>query len=173
MNIVLTGFMGTGKSEVGKLLAGNLGRQFFDIDEIIEKETKKKINAIFKNKGEPYFRDLETKTIKLVNMQNEAVIACGGGAVLRTENMDELERNGIIVCLTATPEKIFERVKNEKHRPLLEEKNLLMNIKDILQKRKEHYKRCFVSVDTTDLYPAEVAQKILDNPQIKKRLSFK
>ncbi|MCX5781873.1 MAG: shikimate kinase [Elusimicrobia bacterium] len=173
MNIVLTGFMGTGKSEVGKLLAEKLGRQFFDIDEIIEKETRMKISSIFKNKGEPYFRDLETKTIKLVSLQNEAVIACGGGAVLRTENMYELEKTGIIVCLTATPEKIFERVKNEKHRPLLKEKNLLLNIKEILQKREEHYKRCFVSVDTTNSSPAEVARTILDNPQIKKRLNYK
>jgi shikimate kinase len=96
--------MGTGKSEVGALLAQRLGWQFFDTDTMIEEQVGMSVSDIFARRGEKHFRDTETAAIRLVSLMDKTVIACGGGAVLRKENMDELERNGVVVCLTATPE---------------------------------------------------------------------
>jgi shikimate kinase len=168
MNIVLTGFMGTGKSAVGKLLAKQLGWQFFDTDEVIEKDTKLKISDIFKNKGEPFFREVETKAIKLVSLLDKSVIACGGGVVLKPENMDELEKNGIVVCLCAGPEKILERTCKNTDRPLLKTPDPLSKIKGLLKERETCYKRCHISIDTNNLSIEQVAEKILNNPKVIK-----
>jgi len=160
MNLVLTGFMGTGKTAVGRLVAEKLGWQFFDTDEIIEAEVGVKIAEIFAKKGEPYFRELETKTIRLLALLDNTVISCGGGVVLRPENMDELERSGTIVCLTASPEKILERTKGDT-RPLLAVKDPLSKITEMQKAREPYYKRCRLMVDTTELPPEAVAEKIM------------
>src|SRR3989339_348567 len=152
MNLVLTGFMGTGKSAVGKIVAEKLGWQYFDTDQIIEEETDCKITEIFAKKGEPYFRDLETKTVKLLCMLYKSVISCGGGVELRSENMDELERTGVVVCLTASPETIFERTKGDT-RPLLQVKDPLAKINEMIAARMPHYRRCRLMIDTTGLTP--------------------
>ena len=89
MNIVLTGFMATGKSAVGKLLAQRLGYAFFDTDEMIEKQTGHTIADLFAKGGEPPFRELEAQTVALVSLMDRAVIATGGGVPLRKSNMDE------------------------------------------------------------------------------------
>ncbi len=146
MNIVLTGFMGTGKSEVGKLLSRKLGWQFFDIDELIEKRQGMKISDIFEKKGENFFREIETDTIKEFSKNENAVIACGGGAVLRAENMSALEDNGVIVCLIAQPEVIYERLKEDNTRPLLKVKDPLKRIKEIFEFRNEFYHGCSLSI---------------------------
>jgi len=173
MNIVLTGFMGTGKSEVGKRLAKALGYKFIDTDELIEKEAKLRITEIFERKGEPFFRDLETITIKRVASMDKAVIAAGGGAVLRKENMDVLEKTGVVVCLRAAPEKIIERLKGDETRPLLKVKDPLAKIKEILDSRQKYYERCSISVDTSVLSPEEIVREILENPKIKAVVSDK
>ena len=173
MNIVLTGFMGTGKSEVGRRLAKALNRKFIDIDACIEQGTGMKITEIFEKKGEPYFRDLETKEIRRAVSGDNSVIACGGGAVLRPENMDMLEKNGVVVCLSAVPEKIFERLEGDDTRPLLKVKEPLQKIKEILDSRRKYYARCGISVDTTNLSPDEIVREILTNPKIKAELRIK
>ena len=160
MNLAITGFMGTGKSVAGKIVAEKLGWQFFDTDEIIEEEVEIKISEIFAKKGEPYFRDLETKTIKLLSLLDKAVISCGGGVVLRPENMDELEKKGVIVCLTASPEKILERTKGNA-RPLLAVKDPLSKIKELLKAREQYYKRCSLTIDTSNLSPEQAAEMII------------
>ena len=172
MNIVLTGFMGTGKSEVGKRLARALNRKFTDIDAVIEKESGMKITEIFEKKGEPYFRDLETEAIRRASFYDKAVIACGGGAVLRPDNMELLEKNGVVVCLNAGPEKIHERLKGNDTRPLLKVKEPLEKIKEILDSRRKFYARCSISVDTTNLSPDEIVREILENPKIRERLGI-
>lgn len=172
MNIVLTGFMGTGKSEVGRRLAKALSRKFLDIDAQIEKSSGMKITEIFDKKGEPYFRDLETKAIKRAVSADKTVIACGGGAVLRPENMELLEGNGVVVCLSARPEKIFERLRGDDTRPLLKVKEPLEKIKEILDSRQEYYARCNISLDTTNLSPDEIVREILENPKIKAELGI-
>lgn len=170
MNIVLTGFMGTGKSAVGKLLAKRLGWQFFDTDEVVEKDTKLKISDIFNNKGEPYFREVETKAIKLVSLLDKSVIACGGGVVLRLENMDELEKNGVIVCLNAAPEKILSRTSINNDRPLLKTPDRLSKIIGLLKERESFYKRCHIQIDTDNFSVEQIADKILNSPEIKDKL---
>jgi len=105
MNIVLTGFMGTGKSIVGEKLAQRLGMGYIDTDQIIEEREGCEISKIFKEKGEDYFRKIETEVVKEVSSFNNCVIATGGGVVLKEENIKALRRKGIIISLSANPDK--------------------------------------------------------------------
>jgi shikimate kinase len=162
MKIVLIGFMGTGKTTVGKILAERLGVPFFDTDEMIEDATGLTIAQIFEKAGEPDFRRLESETIRLVGAVDKAVIATGGGAPLRENNMRELERNGIVVLLTASPETILERVKAAiGARPLLKGKDPLVAVNELLREREEAYGRCRHVVATDGLLPAAVAERVL------------
>lgn len=160
MNIVLTGFMGSGKSIVGKKLAERLNMNFIDTDEIIAKDVGMSISKIFKYKGEPYFREVESKAVSLVSLLDNHVIATGGGVPMRTENMDELERNGIIIHLQVSPESVLRRIGHDTSRPLLHAKNPLETARDILQKRKKAYERCTHFIDTDSLRVDEVVGRI-------------
>jgi len=115
MNIILTGFMGTGKSIVSRKLVKRLGMSYLDTDELIEEREGIKISAIFQKKGEKYFRQLETQVIKEVASLDNYVISSGGGVVLREENMTALKKNGFIICLSASPEVMTQinAVKNK------------------------------------------------------------
>lgn len=162
MNIVLTGFMASGKTAVGKKLAEKLNRRYLDVDEIIEKDTKLTIAKIFEKFGETVFRDLETKAIKCVAMLDNYVIATGGGAVLRPENVAELRRNGRIVYLAANPEAILRRIGDARTRPLLaKEPDKLTKIKELLAKREPFYRNCDMNIDTSGLSVEQVVGKIL------------
>jgi shikimate kinase len=170
MNIVLTGFMGTGKTVVGRLLAQALGWQFFDTDAMIEEETGMSIADIFARQGEPQFRALETQTIRLLGLLDGAVISCGGGAVLKPENMTELEKKGLIICLTAAPETIVERTKHKRHRPLLNEKDPPARIRELLAAREACYRRAHLSIATDGKSPKEIVKEVLSNPSVASRL---
>ena len=161
MNIALTGFMGTGKTAVGKLLASRLAWQFVDVDAEIEKLVGIKISDIFANKGEPYFRNAETKAIKLVSLLDRAVIATGGGAVLRLENLRALECTSQIVCLCATPETIYERIKHDTNRPLLQVFDPKKKIEDLLSSRATCYARCTFAVETNNKSIEDIVQEIV------------
>ena len=161
-NIVLIGFMGSGKSVVGKLLANNIGFTYFDVDKYIEQESATTIDDIFSKKGEPYFRELETKAIKYASTIGKLIISCGGGAVLKTENMDMLENAGIIVCLKAKPETIFERILTDTSRPLLKVADPLSKIKELLNSREQHYTRCSFSIDTDKSSVSEIVNSIIN-----------
>lgn len=162
MNIVLTGFMATGKSAVGKILSQRLRRPFFDTDDMIEKQTGVSIPQIFSGAGEAAFREMETQTIGLVALMPAAVIATGGGAPLRPANMAELEKNGRVFCLTAEPETILERLRSEPAtRPLLQGEEPLRRIKELLNERAAAYARCAHRVPTDGKTPAQVAEDIL------------
>ena len=160
-NIVLTGFMGTGKTEVGRILSRMLGYSLIDVDSEIEREQQMAITDIFRQYGEPGFRDRESAVIKGLSGIDRAVIATGGGAVLRQENMDNLRRKGVIVCLTATPEAILKRVAGNIDRPLLQVEDPLRKIRELLEFRKPYYERADVIVDTEDRDPLEVAEEIV------------
>ncbi len=162
-NIVLTGFMGTGKTEVGRLLARRLGYTFIDADSVIEEEQGIPITEIFKRFGEPYFRDIESAVIKRLSEMERAVISTGGGAVLRQENMDNLKKKGIIICLMASPETIYERTKNDSSRPLLQVENPLQRIKELLEFRRPYYERADIMVNTDGKTPAQVVEEIIEN----------
>lgn len=160
-NIILTGFMGSGKTEVGKELSSMLGYTFIDVDEEIVKSENMPITEIFRQFGEPYFRDIETKIIKAVSSLKSAVIATGGGAVLRKENTDALRENGIIVWLKARAETILKRTSNDSSRPLLQVPNPLEKIKELLTYRAPFYEKADIIIDTEDKTPLKIAEEIL------------
>jgi shikimate kinase len=163
MNIVLTGFMCTGKTSVGKLLAEKLGYQFVDTDDLIEQRVGMKISDIFAVYGEPYFRDVETEVVKEVAKKDKFVISTGGGVVLRKVNIDELRKNGIIVNLTAKPETIYNRLKNQPGvRPLLNKPDPMNEIIKLLSQREEYYKNCDLRIETDNFTVEQIVQQILD-----------
>ncbi|MFH1259218.1 MAG: shikimate kinase [Elusimicrobiota bacterium] len=161
MNIVLTGFMGTGKSAVGRKLAQRAGRDFYDTDQIIEKDAGMSVAEIFSRKGEYFFRQAESEAIKLVAMLDNLVVAVGGGAALKEENMEELKKNGRVVCLTASPEVIWQRVEKNRNRPLLNKKDSQAEIKKLLAERASLYQRCDFTVQTDNLNLDQIVEKII------------
>ena len=160
-NIVLVGFMGTGKTEVSKILASRLKRQRLCIDDMIEWKVGKRISRIFEEDGEAYFRKVESDIVAVASKDKNVIIDAGGGVVMNEQNVRRLKDHGLIFCLTATPEAIFERTKGYSHRPLLDSDNPLEAIKDMLKKRSEFYKRSDYAVDTTDILPDEAADRII------------
>ena len=160
-NIVLTGFMGTGKSEVSRELSKILGRKVIDIDTEIEKSQSMKISEIFKQSGEPGFRAIETEVIKNFSKNKNAIISTGGGAVLRQENVDALRENGVIICLTAAPETILKRTSNNNGRPLLQVEDPLKKIQELLKLRMPYYAKADKIIDTENKTPFEIAEEII------------
>src|SRR3989304_5077205 len=118
-NIYLTGFMGTGKTSVGREIALMLDLKFIDLDELIVKNEGRSINDVFAKNGEPYFRKIEKETLKEVSQGAGQVVSCGGGIVIDPENITIMKQSGRFIALFARPEVIFERIKKETHRPLL------------------------------------------------------
>ncbi len=161
-NIVLIGFMGTGKTSVGKILAAKLNRKLVDVDQRIEEKEKRKIGEIFENDGEPQFRALEKEMIREVSKERGIVITTGGGAVLDPENVGALKENGQLVLLKASPETILERVKRSKHRPLLKGEDRLAQIKRLLIQREPFYHCADVEIETDGLSAVPVAKMILE-----------
>jgi shikimate kinase len=162
MNIILIGFMGSGKSAIGHKLARELGMDYLDTDEIIEKTEKISINDIFGRKGEPYFRNLETEVIKTLQDYDNFVISTGGGMVLREENVKMLKEIGPLVLLWADPEVVCQRVKRETHRPLLNVSDPKAEIKKILDYRTPIYNKVAdLKVDTSKLNVGEAVAKII------------
>ena len=161
-NIYLTGFMGTGKSAVGRELAKRLNLRLVDIDGLIVRKEKRSINDIFSQNGEPYFRKVESQVLKEVSEQENQVVSCGGGMVLNPENTVLMKQTGRLVCLSARPEVIFERVRRHTHRPLLEVADPLAKIKEMLAARKPYYEQAEFVIDSSDLSVIGVVDKILE-----------
>ena len=162
MNIVLTGFMATGKSEVGKEIARLLKMEFIDTDDLIEEKVEMKISEIFIKKGEKYFRDMESEIAAEAGGYDNYVIATGGGIVLRQKNIDNLKKNGKIINLKTSIEKILDRVSKNSNRPLLNVEDKKSEIEKLLAKRKPYYEKCDFSFDTTNTTPKEAAEKIIE-----------
>ncbi len=161
-NIVLIGFMGTGKTVVGKALAEKLGLQFIDTDDLIEEEVKMAISEIFSKYGEEYFREIEKKVVEKISKLKNLVIATGGGMVVRPENIKNLKKNGVIICLTAEPEVILSRIKEETHRPLLRAGDPLKKIEELLAQREKGYRQASIIIDASNLSTEEIVSKILE-----------
>ncbi|HUI67663.1 MAG TPA: shikimate kinase [Nitrospirota bacterium] len=149
-NIILTGFMGVGKTSIGTRLASDLGFTFVDTDELIEADQKATITEIFAQKGEPYFRDVESSVIRTVLEHENQVVSTGGGAVIRNENREAFKKAGLVVCLTARPAVIYERVKHETHRPLLKVPDPMARIGDLLESRAKFYGQADLIIDTSE-----------------------
>jgi shikimate kinase len=161
-NIILTGFMGTGKTAVGKELSRLLNMRLVDVDSKIEESRKMKITDIFKNFGEPYFRDAETEMIRKLARTKNTVISTGGGAVLREENMEVLRETGVIFCLYADPVTIISRTQGSKDRPLLNVEDPLAKINELLRTRMPFYEKAGIVIDTNGKTPLEIAKEIAD-----------
>lgn len=148
-NIILVGMMGAGKTFIGKALKETYpDKNFVDVDEYIENMKNMKIYEIFKNFGEEYFRNLETESLKDLTEKSNQIISVGGGAFEREENRFVLNNNGYTVYLKATAEAIFERIKHETHRPLLQQEFGVDKISDILSKREHNYEKALIKIDT-------------------------
>lgn len=161
-NIILVGFMGTGKTVVARALAKRLKMKFVDMDDVIAEREGMEINDIFAKKGEPYFRRAEKEVAAEISKQSDLVIAAGGGAVIDEENVRNLKSNGVMVCLTASADKILERTKGYVHRPLLNVPDPKAKISELLAKRASCYARADHQIDTTDLTVNEVVKKIME-----------
>ncbi len=160
-NIVLIGFMGTGKTAVAALIAEKFGMPLVKTDDIIEKKAGMSIGDIFARKGESHFRQLEREAVKEVSAGESAVIDTGGGVVINELNVSGLKVNGILFCLNAAPEEIYKRAGAQTHRPLLNVKDPISEIKRLLKEREAYYKKADYQINTMGKTVSDVADEIM------------
>ena len=163
-NLTITGFMGTGKSTVGSILAERLGRRFVDMDERLEAELGKTIAEVFADEGEEVFRQSEARLCQQLASETGLVIATGGGALVNDQNRQILAESGPIVCLTAGIDTVLERVEAFEDRPLLpgDRAEKRHNIERLLLGRREAYARIPLHVPTDGINAAAVADRVFD-----------
>ncbi|MBR1461221.1 shikimate kinase [bacterium] len=159
-SIVLIGMMGTGKSTIGKYLAEKLNLKFIDIDSTIEKFQQMSIAQIFETKGEEYFRDIEREYI-MNTFENNSVIALGGGAYEDKETRRFL-MNSLIIHLKTSPNIIYERIKNDKTRPLLKDQMTVEKIAQIYNSRAINYEKANITITTDNKTPKEIVKEIME-----------
>lgn len=156
--VFLTGFMGSGKSTIGPILANTIGYEFVDIDRAIEQREGKSINKIFSERGESYFRSLERELIITASARDHVVVSLGGGTIADPENFRLISASGIVVYLKATPEQIFKRLHHKLDRPVLTDnrgerlgdEELRMRIQELFLKREPFYSRADITVETDE-----------------------
>jgi len=167
-NIALIGFMGAGKSSVGRALAGRLRKRYVELDALIEKRSGKSINDIFASEGETAFRMLEAELTAEVAGGKNQVIACGGGVVLNQVNIDNLKESSAVIYLEASPEVILQRTAGSKARPLLKNTDRESTIRKLLEMRLPLYnKAADITIDTSDMSIDEAVQRIMKELQIE------
>jgi len=160
-NLALIGFMGTGKSSTGQMLAAALHFAFLDTDHLIETRAGKSINEIFAQDGEPAFRDWERRIVEELTQRKKTVISTGGGLPANEANLASLKSHALVVCLWASPEKIWERVRGQSHRPLLNDPDPLKKIRALLAAREPFYRQADVLLNTEMRSVREVAQQVI------------
>lgn len=166
--IALVGFMGTGKTEVGRRLATRLGADFIDLDAEIEREAGWTIPEIFAREDEAGFRRRERDALEKALRRRNAVVSCGGGVVVSPENLDALLAHPRVVCLTAEPETILQRIGEDPNRPLLRGGGEpLDRIRELLAARRELYARIPIQVPTDGFRPSEVVDRVVS--ELRKR----
>jgi shikimate kinase len=161
LNLALVGFMGTGKSSVGRLAAEHLRFAFIDTDELIENEVGRSIQDIFAQQGEAAFRKYERDVVNALSTRHDTVIATGGGLVVDPSNLASLKSHALVVCLWASPETIWERVSAQTNRPLLQTPDPPARIRELLSQRGPAYRQADVLVHTGFRPPKEVVQQVL------------
>lgn len=163
-NIFFIGFMGVGKTTVSSYLSNLLNRKEIDIDQCIAKREKMKIPEIFKKYGEEYFRNCETEVLKDLNSEDGVIISCGGGIVLKEENISLMKERGKIILLTSTPQTIFERVRYSDERPILNNNMNVDFISELMKKREEKYLHAAdLIIDTDKKSIEEVCEEIISS----------
>lgn len=162
--IYLTGFMGSGKTSVGRCLAEQLGVEFVDLDKVIEAGEGKSISEIFSGGGEDFFRSRESMYLRSMARDSNVVVATGGGTPCFHDNMQWMNEHGITIYLSAVPEVLMSRLQREAgHRPMLREKSgaeLRQLVQTILESREEYYSRAHHIINTGTLRPEEIARRI-------------
>jgi shikimate kinase len=160
-NIILCGFMATGKTSVGKRLAAITHYKFLDLDAIIEEEAGTSISQIFSSQGESAFRKLESLMVERVAEKIECVIATGGGTIVNPQNLEKLKRCGVVITLTADIPTILLRAGNGDDRPMLRGGDRLERIQALMEQRAPAYAKADMMVDTAALSIDEVTQLIV------------
>ncbi len=160
-NLILVGFMGTGKTTLGRVLARKLGFQFIDTDNLIEKKAGKTVSRIFEEDGESAFRDMERQAVDEWIPRNGAVVACGGGLVMGKGMLDKLRLLGVVVCLFASPETILARVSRNDQRPLLRSDDPLERIQKLLRERLPVYMQAGAGILTDNRTEVDIIKSIL------------
>lgn len=163
MNVILTGFMGTGKSSIGRLLAARLGYRFCDLDAVIVEQEGRSINEIFSSAGEEYFREVESATLQRILQQASQVVSTGGGAVIMQKNRDLMRKAGVVVNLVASPQSILRRLQNDDQRPLLRDSKSLEQVEKMLLERERFYSEADIRIDTNGKNVEDVAREILNH----------
>ncbi len=167
--IYLTGFMGSGKSTIGPILANTLGWDFFDLDRLIENKTEKKIREIFEQEGENYFRKLETDTLKEISESQNVIISLGGGTAANEENLEILKKTGKIIYLKVSLDTVYQRLKYKKDRPALTKSNseslsrkeMTDRIKKLMERRVRYYEQADYTIDTDSNSVGKTIDKIV------------
>ncbi|MEW5959852.1 MAG: shikimate kinase [Chloroflexota bacterium] len=163
-NIILTGFMGAGKTTIGRLVTAELQRDFVDMDTLIEQRQGRAISQIFAERGEPYFRQLEADLCRELAARPGVVIATGGGALVPEPNLRVMERSGWVICLDCAPEVLWQRIGHSQNRPMLAEhdESRLARLAALLERRGLAYSRIERHLDVTRLSPEEAARQICE-----------
>ena len=154
-NIFLIGFMGTGKSTVASYYSKMYGTKIVEMDELLASRVGMSIKEIFAEKGEEYFRNLETEFLKGLGSQSDRIVSCGGGAVLRKENVKLMKEQGSVVWLTASAGEVLKRVKDDEERPLLKGRKNIEAIRELMEERYPRYEAAADIVVDTDGKSAE------------------
>lgn len=172
-SIALIGFMGTGKTSVGRALASRLGKEFIELDDLISARVGKSIDSMFKEDGEIAFRELEIAITKEAAGDKYRIIACGGGIILNKINIDRLKQNSRIIYLKAAPEVILKRVAGNQERPLLNTPDQFQQTKELLAYRKPFYERAAdITINTSKLDIAAVSEQIIERLKEDAGFSF-
>jgi len=162
-NIALIGFMGAGKTTVGRILAERLGLRFVETDDLVERMAGKPIPKIFEEDGEEVFRRLEAEAVREAAGMDGVVISCGGGVVLRRENVEALKKTCVVVYLKTSPEEAYRRTLGDECRPLLMVEDRMKRIRELLSMREPLYESSAdIVVKTDGLTPMEVAERIIE-----------
>jgi shikimate kinase len=165
MLIFLNGFMGSGKTHWGKIWAAAYQLGFIDLDEVIEIDEQKKVTEIFEQKGEPYFRQIESAKLQSLGNLTNTIISCGGGTPCFANNMEWMNAHGTTVYLTSTPDEILRRlIKAQQNRPLINDLNqaeLLFFIQQKLQERLPYYSQAQIIIATNELTEEMFVEKII------------
>ena len=161
-NLFLIGYMGTGKSTVASYLAKQYGFDIVEMDHVIVEREGMSIADIFATHGENYFRDIESKLLEEIQLEENKVVSCGGGVVLKEQNVDVMKKSGNIILLTALPQTILERVKDDEERPLLKGNKTVAFIQDMMDKRRPYYEGAAdVMIDTDGKTVADICDEII------------
>lgn len=174
-NLALVGFMGVGKSVIGRRVAQLLDFEYLDTDGWIESQEGRSISRIFAEEGEAHFRNLEHQATLTLEQRSNLVISTGGGLILNPDNLESLKKHAIVICLWASPERIWQRVRHQSHRPLLETENPRQRISEMLIAREPFYRKADVLVNTEFRTIKEVTRQVIGHFNLarKNHVSFK